>query len=94
MRFSIASVAVLAGVVAALPQDVQPITQIDDGQLQAPPATSAASEASEGTAVPTEAVSSAVESVSSVLQSVISSVQSERKSTHIPAWSQSELTNA
>lgn len=41
MRFSIASVAILAGVVAAVPQyGVQPISQISDGQIQAPPATS------------------------------------------------------
>jgi hypothetical protein len=43
MRFSIASVAILAGAVAAVPQySVQPISQISDGQIQAPPATSAA----------------------------------------------------
>ncbi|KAH6878946.1 hypothetical protein J4E91_002711 [Alternaria rosae] len=41
MRFSIASVAVMAGAVAAVPQySVQPISQISDGQIQAPPATS------------------------------------------------------
>ena len=40
MRFSAVSVALLAGVVAAVPQQsVQPITQISDGQIQAPPAT-------------------------------------------------------
>jgi hypothetical protein len=50
MRFSIASVALLAGAVAAVPQySIQPISQISDGQIQAPPATSAAApEASEG----------------------------------------------
>ncbi|CAO2656846.1 Nn.00g056490.m01.CDS01 [Neocucurbitaria sp. VM-36] len=37
MRFSAVSVAVLAGVVAAAPQ-VQPISQISDGQIQAPTA--------------------------------------------------------
>jgi hypothetical protein len=43
MRFSIASVALLAGAVVAVPQyTVQPISQISDGQIQAPPATSAA----------------------------------------------------
>lgn len=43
MRYSIAVVA-LAGLAAALPQEsysVQPITQISDGQIQAPPASSA-----------------------------------------------------
>ncbi|OAL55880.1 hypothetical protein IQ07DRAFT_182418 [Pyrenochaeta sp. DS3sAY3a] len=41
MRFSTASVALLAGVVAAIPQaSIQPISQISDGQIQAPPATS------------------------------------------------------
>jgi len=41
MRFSIASVAIMAGAVAAVPQyEVQPISQISDGQIQAPPATS------------------------------------------------------
>lgn len=39
MRFFTASVALLAGLVAAVPQ-VQPISQISDGQIQAPPATS------------------------------------------------------
>lgn len=40
MRFSAASVALLAGAVAAVPQyPVQPISQISDGQIQAPPAT-------------------------------------------------------
>jgi len=37
MRFSAVSVAVLAGAVAAVPQ-YQPISQISDGQIQAPPA--------------------------------------------------------
>ncbi|RMZ66617.1 hypothetical protein GMOD_00001970 [Pyrenophora seminiperda CCB06] len=42
MRFSIASVAILAGAVAAVPQyGVQPISQISDGQIQAPPASTA-----------------------------------------------------
>jgi len=42
MRFSIVSVAMLAGAVAAVPQyGVQPISQISDGQIQAPPATTA-----------------------------------------------------
>lgn len=40
MRFSTISVAFLAGAVAAAPQyDVLPISQISDGQIQAPPAT-------------------------------------------------------
>ncbi|CAI9629330.1 hypothetical protein GT037_007085 [Alternaria burnsii] len=48
MRFTIASVAIMAGAVAAVPQySVQPISQISDGQIQAPPATSAV-----GSAVP------------------------------------------
>ena len=43
MRFSIASVAIMAGLVAAVPQySIQPISQISDGQIQAPPATSVA----------------------------------------------------
>lgn len=41
MRFSAVSVAFIAGLVAAAPQQsVQPISQISDGQIQAPPATS------------------------------------------------------
>ncbi|KAF1942592.1 hypothetical protein EJ02DRAFT_162711 [Clathrospora elynae] len=40
MRFSIVSVAIMASVAVASPQySIQPISQISDGQIQAPPAT-------------------------------------------------------
>ncbi|KAF9736194.1 hypothetical protein PMIN06_003823 [Paraphaeosphaeria minitans] len=42
MRFSTSAIFAAVAIGAqALPQDVQPITQISDGQIQAPPATSA-----------------------------------------------------
>lgn len=64
MRFSITSVALLAGAVAAVPQyGIQPISQISDGQIQAPPATPPAGAPS---GAPTPGVTSVVASLVSV----------------------------
>merc|ERR1712137_1483641 len=75
MRFTIASVAIMAGAVAAVPQySVQPISQISDGQIQAPPATSAV-----GSAVPLpspSALSSAADMTSTLAVTETASVTS------------------
>ncbi|KAH7564155.1 hypothetical protein J3E72DRAFT_324141 [Bipolaris maydis] len=70
MRFSTISLAFLAGAVAAAPQgDVLPISQISDGQIQAPPATPPAVSAPSAlpSAVPS-VVPSAVSSASGVTE--------------------------
>lgn len=56
MRFSTVSAALFAGFVAA---QVQPISQISDGQIQAPPATSVVVSTVKVTSVATVKVSSA-----------------------------------
>ncbi|KAI0582797.1 hypothetical protein Alg215_03920 [Pyrenophora tritici-repentis] len=69
MRFSIASVALLAGAVAAVPQYGQPdakpvpISQIGDGQIQAPPASTAAPGMPTGTAPGVPAATTATSAV-------------------------------
>jgi len=78
MRSSI-SLAVLVAVAAPAlsTTTLQPITQISDGQIQAPPATSVASyTSSDLTVVPTSAVAASSYSVSIVSPPVVSSVAS------------------
>jgi len=78
MRSSI-SLAVLAAVAtpALSVTTYQPVSQISDGQIQAPPATSAASSASSAvTVVPTSAVAASSNSIPIVSPSVVSSVAS------------------
>ena len=91
MRFTIASVAIMAGAVAAVPQySVQPISQISDGQIQAPPATSAV-----GSAVPLPSPTdvSVPAGVTTALSSAVGDITSTGKSSSHSVVYQHETNN-